>query len=175
MHVPVDQPRVSKMLPTRSHVTGTEEIDRHAAGRKTVAAPVVLVLSVKLPSALVISVPVVSSEPFSLYRLATQGGQRDVRRSRELQAGRLHLPGSDHVAAARRNVLAAERAAAAAGPAVRDAARRNAAGVIPLPSRGGLAAGRAEPGEPASSLLQLAPAASSGEECGTGQWQGTSS
>src|SRR6478609_7178192 len=51
------------MLLICSQVRWTEEIDKQAGESGKVAEPVVLVLSVKLPSALAIKVPVVVSEP----------------------------------------------------------------------------------------------------------------
>src|SRR6188508_3293962 len=53
------------MLPTLLHSTGTEEIDRHDAASGNVTDPVVVVLSVYVPSALATNEPVVCTEPFT--------------------------------------------------------------------------------------------------------------
>jgi hypothetical protein len=48
-----------KILPTLSHPTATEEIDRQFGASGNVTVPVVVVLSVYVPSALAVNVPVV--------------------------------------------------------------------------------------------------------------------
>jgi hypothetical protein len=54
-----------KMLPTLSQATGTDETERHAVASGNVIDPVVLVLSLYVPSALAMKVPVVDREPFT--------------------------------------------------------------------------------------------------------------
>jgi hypothetical protein len=59
VHVAVFQPRAEKMFPALVHCTGTPEIARHELSSGNVTEPVVVVLSVYVPSSLRIRVPVV--------------------------------------------------------------------------------------------------------------------
>src|SRR6185369_4689358 len=57
------QPSGEKAAAALSQVTVTDETARHSLASDTFAEPVVIVLSVKLPSALKVTVPVVVSVP----------------------------------------------------------------------------------------------------------------
>lgn len=63
LHAALVQPSAVKMLPAFSHDTGTDEMERHEAASGNVTEPFVVVLSVYVPSAFAVYVPVVWSEP----------------------------------------------------------------------------------------------------------------
>src|ERR1044071_5983266 len=63
VHWVVVQPAALKIVAALSQVTGTDETDRHGAASVNVTEPVVWGLSVKLPSSLTVTVPVVEAEP----------------------------------------------------------------------------------------------------------------
>jgi hypothetical protein len=65
VHAPPFQPVALKMLATLLQATGTDEIERHEAASGKMTEPVVVVLSVNVPSALATKLPVVCREPFT--------------------------------------------------------------------------------------------------------------